>query len=116
MIRGVTVTVLRPAAGRKDRYGTPTPAEPTREAVENVLVSPAATEDMEASREHGTIAALTLHFPKSYAGDLRGCSVKLPEPWGGTWRVVGDPRPYVDADCPPLLPWHMPVTVEVAHG
>ena len=38
----------------------------------------------------------------------------LPEPWGGPYRVIGDPRPYEDAICP--TPWHMPVEVEAADG
>ena len=114
MIRGITVTVLRPNPTGRDRLNNVTYGEPTREVVENVLVAPSTTEDMEAAREHGTDTALTLHFPKAYTGDLRGCSVELPAPYSDTYRVVGVPKPYLDANCP--TPWHMPVTVEVAHG
>lgn len=114
MISGVTVNVLRPSTSGTDRLGNATHGTPTKEAVANVLVAPGDTESFEASRPDGTSAMLTLHFPKSYAASLRGCEVELPTPWGGTWRVVGDPMPYIDGNTP--TPWNRPVSVEVAHG
>lgn len=113
-MRGISVTVLRPSAPTTDRLGNEVPGEPAREVVENVLVAPGATEDMEASRPDGVTVALTLHFPKTYTASLRGCSVELAAPWAGTYRVVGDPRPYMDGNTP--APWNRPVEVEVAHG
>ena len=60
------------------------------------------------------MVAYSLHFPKGYDGPLENCLVELPEPWAGRYRVIGDPRPYIDADTP--TPWHLPVEVEAAHG
>jgi hypothetical protein len=114
MIRGTAVTVLRPSAPTVDRLGNEVPGEPVPEVVENVLVVPGATADMEASRPAGVTVALTLHFPKAYAASLRGCSVELAAPWAGTYRVIGDPQPYMDDNTP--TPWNRPVEVEVAHG
>ena len=114
MIRGVTVTVLRPTVNGTDRLGNPSHGEPEREAVGNVLVGAPSTQGMEAARRDGATRALTLHFPRSYSSSLRGCSVELPAPWAGTYRVVGDPRPYMGANTP--TPWHMPVDVEASHG
>lgn len=114
MISGTEVAVLRPGAPTVDRFGNEVPGEPTRETVGDVLVVPGATEDMEASRPEGVTVAFTLHFPKGYEKSLEGCSVELPAPWAGAYRVVGDPRPYMDANTPTR--WHMPVEVEAAHG
>ena len=53
-------------------------------------------------------------MPKTFAGSLEGCLVELPQPWGGQYRVVGNPGQYMDENTPTR--WHMPVEVEVAHG
>jgi hypothetical protein len=58
--------------------------------------------------------AYALHFPKSFVGSLEGCEVVLPEPWAGTYRVIGNPGHYMDANTPTR--WNLPVEVEVAHG
>lgn len=114
MIRGVDVQVSAPTYGTKDRLGNRpvTMGEPT--TVKNVLVSPGATEAMEASRPEGVTVAYTLHFPKTFTGSLEGCEIKLPAPWTGTYKVIGDPRPYIDVNTP--TQWHLPVEVEASHG
>lgn len=114
MIRGVAVTVARPGTPTVDRLGNKVPGETTAETVDDVLVAAPTVEDMEAARENGVTLAYTLHFPKTFAARLRGCTVTLPEPWAGEYRVVGDPRPYMDANTPGR--WHMPVNVEAADG
>jgi len=114
MIRGITATVLRPNQTGTDRLNNPVYGEPTREVVENVLVDSPNPQDMEAAREMGTTLVLTLRFPKTYGASLRGCSIELPAPYSDTYRVVGDPKPLLDANCP--TPWHMDVNVEVGHG
>ena len=114
MISGTTVTVLRPTVTGTDRFNAPTYGAPTSETVDNVLIAPGATADLDASRPEGVTVAFTLHFPKGYNASLEGCSVALPAPWAGTYRVVGNPRPYMDENTP--TPWHMPVEVEEAHG
>ena len=114
MISGTRVTVVRPRSMGVDRLGLPFYGEPEREPVDNVLVQPGATADMDASRPEGVTVALTLHFPKEYGQPLKGCSVELPEPWAGTYRVIGDPRPYMVENTPG--PWDRPVEVEAADG
>ena len=114
MIRGVSVTVSRPTAGENaDRFGNAVYTY-SDETVGNVLVSPGATSELDASRPEGVQVAYTLHFPKTYSKTLEGCRVSLPAPWAGTYRVIGDPRPYIDADTP--TQWHTPVEVVRAHG
>lgn len=110
---GVQVTVKSPTQGQPDRFGNATYAY-TSKTVDDVLVAPGATSDLEASRPEGVTVAYTLHFPKTFTGSLEGCIVTLPAPWAGDYRVVGDPHPYIDANTP--TKWHIPVEVEAAHG
>lgn len=115
MISGVTVTVLAPNKVGTDRLNNPVYGEPTRTTVENVLIVPGATADMDAQRPEGVIVDFTLHFPKSAASmRLEGCEVVLPAPYGGTYRIIGEPRPYLVKNTP--TSWAMPVEVTVAHG
>lgn len=113
MIRGVTVTVKAPVYGEPDRFGDLTKTY-TESQVGNVLVSPGSTSLLDASRPEGARVAYTLHFPKTFTGSLEGCIVTLPSPWAGDYRVIGDPRPYIDANTP--TEWHTPAEVEAAHG
>lgn len=113
MIKGVTVTVKSPIDGQPDRFGNVTRTYSSSD-VANVLVSPGSTVELEASRPEGVTVSYTLHFPKSFNGSLEGCIVTLPAPWAGDYRVIGDPRSYIDANTP--TQWHIPVEVEAAHG
>lgn len=116
MISGTIVTVVRPGEPMRDRLGNRVAGEPVREAVHGVLVAAPTAEETEAAREAGHMLAYTLHFPKSFTGRLLGCTVELPEPWANAkgYRVVGDPRPYMDANTPGR--WNRPVGVEAADG
>lgn len=113
-MRGVSVTVVRPELVDIDRFGNAVIRSTGTETVDDVIIAPGATADMEASRPEGVTVAFTLHFPKGYSESLEGCEVILPAPWAGTYRVIGNPRPYMDANTPTR--WHMPVEVEAAHG
>lgn len=103
------VTVLRPSVGRDD-LGEITEGEPTREEV-RCVVCPGATSDMDATRPEGVTVAYTIHFPKTYAGSLRGCSVEVR---GEAYDVVGDPQRTTDAATPG--PWNLAVEVTRADG
>lgn len=103
------VTVLRPTVERDD-LGEPVFGEPTRKDVDCV-VCPGATADMEAMRPEGVTVAYTLHFPKTYAGGLRGCSVEVR---GTRYDVVGDPQRTTDAATPG--PFNLTVEVTRADG
>ena len=114
MIRGTPVTVYRKvAAAEPDRFNNVVYGL-TGEDVDNVLIAPGSTELLEASRPEGVSVSYTLHFPKTYTKSLEGCAVALPAPWGGTYSVIGDPKPYMDANTPTC--WDRPVEVEAAHG
>lgn len=107
----VTVTVLRPTTSGADPLGSPVPGEPERETVDGVLPQPSGTSDADASRPSGTSTDVTFHWPRGYGRSLRGCVVL----WAGRrFRVVGDPAPYVGANCPGS--WDMTVEAVEADG
>lgn len=116
MISGVDVTLIRPGRASTDRLGNESFGEPIAESVGPVVVADPTTDDMEAARALGASVAFTLHFPKTFQGSLEGCIVQLPAPWDndGGYRVIGDPRPYMDANTPGA--WNRPAMVEAAHG
>ena len=113
MISGTTVTVYSPYQTGTDRFNNIVYGM-TGADVSDVLVSPGSTELLEAARPEGVSVAYTLHFPKTYTQPLEGCEVELPVPWGGRYRVIGDPKPYMDANTPTR--WNRPVEIEAAHG
>lgn len=105
LIQGERVTVIRPNVTR-DELGEPTYGEPGREDVENVVVAPGSTSDLDASRPDGVTVDYTLCFPKTYEEDLVGCSVEVR---GTGYAVVGDPQRYT----PENVPGDWNLTVEV---
>ena len=113
MIRGRTIKVLSPVVEGYDRFKEPVYGF-TGADVDNVLISPGATADLEASRPDGVTVDLTLHFPKGYTGDLRGCDVQIQGEYGGRYHVIGEPKPYLVENTP--TPWVMPVEVERCDG
>lgn len=120
MIHGVSVTVLRPTCGGRDRFGDMSEGVPKPERVDDVLISPggdvSSNEDLEAQRTDGDELSLQLHFPKAYKGELRGCELMLPAPWDAfnPYRVVGQPLPYIEANTPTR--WDRPVRAVSARG
>lgn len=109
LISTEAVAVIRPTV-ELDDLGEPTLGEPTREEV-RCVVCPGATSDMDATRPEGVTVAYTLHFPKTYSGSLRGCSVEVR---GTRYDVVGDPQRTTDAATPG--PWNLPVEVTRSDG
>lgn len=96
LIQGETVTVIRREFER-DELGEPSSERVTRETVGNVVVAPGSTSDLDASRPEGVTVSFTLCFPKSYGGDLRGCSVEVR---GTEYSVAGDPQRYTSENTP----------------
>lgn len=113
MIAGTTITVNKPYPNGTDRYNNVVYGM-TGSTVDDVLIVPGSTEFLDASRPEGVSVAYTLHFPKTFVESLEGATVELPEPWSGEYRVIGDPKPYMDANTPTR--WNRPVEVEAAHG
>ena len=96
LIQGETVTVIRTVWDR-DELGEPIDPTEQREVVENVVVYPGPTSDLDASRPDGVKVVFTLCFPKTFTGDLKGCSVEVR---GAVYAVVGDPQRYTAENTP----------------
>lgn len=112
MIRGTTVTVKTPNVTGADRLNNPVYGAPTQTTVGNVLVEPLSTAGLGASRPDGATVSVRLHFPKTFTGDLRGCEVVVPN--YGTYRVVGEPKPYMAPNTP--TDWCLYAECELCHG
>lgn len=106
MIRGEHVVVRIRSRGGTDAGGNPVWVF-TPQVVDNVLVAPGPRSDVDGStRPDGVSVRWTLHFPKSFTGDLRGAEVLVrgeTTPYG----VVGDPAPYTPENTPGA--WNLPV-------
>lgn len=113
MIRGRTVTVVTKVQSGTDRFNDPVFAE-TSSDVQNVVIQRGESSDLDATRPEGARVDFTLHFPKTYAGDLRGAEVILYGEFAGRYKVVGEPYPYMVENTP--TPWYMPVEVVAVHG
>lgn len=104
------VEVVRRVRAGSDRFGAPVyDGEP--ETVPNVLPQPGGTSDVGEGRPEGVRVDMTFHFPKGYGKSLKGCLVLY---GGRSYRVVGDPQPYVEEDTPG--PWGLTVETEAVDG
>ena len=110
LIQGEPVTVVRRTSGR-DELGEPIEPVEEREDVQNVVVAPGSTSDLDASRPEGVKVAYSLCFPKTYSGSLRGCSVEVR---GEEYAVVGDPKRYMPENTPG--DWNLTCEVGRADG
>lgn len=111
MIRGETVWVLDRSRTGVDAHGNAL-YESKRVEVEDVLVCPRPPREApEDNRPNGAVVAFTLHFPKSYDGDLYGKSVEVR---GRTCRVLGRPMRYASGNVPGR--WNMAVEAEAVDG
>ena len=112
MIQGERVTLFAQVKEHEDSYGVPTVEWRAQRVIENVLVSPAGTADLEPGmRPDGDSVTLTLHFPKTFTGSLRSARLAVR---GVMYAVIGDPQPYTDANVPGA--WNRPVTVRLVEG
>lgn len=91
--------------------------------LDDVLIVAGDTSDLNGSiRSEGDRTVYTLHFPKSFPEavkgipqeflkSLKGARVRVR---GETFRVIGDPKPYMDVNTPTR--WNFPVRVEAVNG
>lgn len=111
MIRGRSITLHAPSAWTVDRFNNTIVTQYAKTQVANVLIAPGATSDLEAGRPEGVRVDYTVHFPKTFTGSLNDCLVEFD---GNRYRVIGDPKPYMDENTP--TPWHMPCEVVKVDG
>lgn len=114
MLKGRDITVELRERDVRDSFGNDVESYAAPVGVHNVLVAPGTCKELDASRPEGVEIALTLHFPKTWTGDLRGAKVGLAGEYGGSYRVVGAPYPYQRELCP--TDWCMAVEAERIDG
>lgn len=110
LISGETVTV-RNVEQAFDELGEPTVATVTETAVDNVVVCPGATADLDSTRPNGVTVAYTLCFPKGADVSLKDANVTVR---GTDYKVVGDPKRYTEANTPG--PWNLTCEVTRTDG
>lgn len=104
-----TATVLARRAVGTDELNAEI-SEWVPEGIADVVVAPDAGDEVtESNRPEGTSASLTLHFPETWTGSLRGRRVWLR---GREWEVLGDPEPYTEG----CLGLNRPVRVRRVEG
>lgn len=112
MIQGERVNLFIPVQGSADSYGVPSIEWREHGVIENVLVAPSGTSDLDPGMHpDGDSTLLALHFPKAFIESLRGMRIVVR---GKTWEVVGDPQAYSDQNVPGE--WNRPVTVRLVEG
>lgn len=112
MIVGETVILERRIEGEPDAMGDPS-FDVVTEDIENVLVSPGATDNLQATvRPDGTVVDYKLHIPKGYEDyTFRGCRFNVRGEW---MDVVGNPTYYIQENTPGN--WNYPVEVKRCDG
>ena len=112
MITGETVEVVSRQKVGTDALNSPVFEWVSEGEVEDVLVAPGSTSDVEGSiRPDGVEVVFSLHWPKADARSLKGKRVKVR---GESFAVIGDPRPFTDANTPGR--WNRPVQVSEVNG
>lgn len=110
-MKGETVTVKTFDENGTDPFGAPIKKEKL-ETVENVIIQPGACSDVvESNRPSGSSVKYTLHFPKTFDGDLEGAEIEVRGNW---YEVVGRPDHYTLENTPGE--WWMPVEVGRING
>lgn len=117
LLRGETVTVLRPSISYDERMDPVTTWTP--ESVDNVLFGRPSTEQADgAMRAYGVHAQYVLGIPKEYTASLRGCKVTRARDAGlddpPEYIVAGDPQPLPPELCP--TPWNREAIVGWVDG
>ena len=111
MLKGITVTLITNVQNGTDPAGAPI-YEQTSEAIENVLVAPASSQDiLDSTQLYGKKAVYTLGIPK---GDTHDWEDQIVEFFDARWHVFGIPLKGIEAMIP--LQWNTKVMVERYDG
>lgn len=107
MIHGMTVILLDRKQIGTDPFGNPT-YEYVEIPVDDVLVSPASTDDQTTSINlHGKHIVYTLAIPKGDAHEWEDREIRF---WGRRWRSFGAITQGIETNLP--LRWNKKVQVE----
>lgn len=110
MIEGVTIQLLNRVKTGVDDFNRPVYLEES-ENVENVLVGqPTTNEITDTLNLTGKRVAYVLAIPKGDTHTWENCRIELPEPFTGTYQVIGFPTAGIEKNIP--LSWNKKVMVE----
>lgn len=104
------VVIVITTTATYDDLGEVAETTTTEESVD-VLVRPATTADLAVERPNGERISYVLAFPKTWSGSLCDSYIVVR---GEKCKVVGDPSPLTEANCP--TPFNMTVEVERVNG
>lgn len=107
MIKGITVTLYEKVQCGEDAFSAPV-YEECVVVVDNVLVSPAGTDDLTGEAQlHGKRGQYELCIPK---GDRHNWENARVEFFGHIWETVGFVQEWIEANLP--LDWNRKIKVE----
>lgn len=110
-IQGMVIQLAVHEHTGTDAFGQPVESIQWEE-VDNVLVSPASSEDINDSiTRYGKKASYTLCIPK---GDTHVWEDTEVEFYGKRWHTIGYAKEYIEANIP--LSWNKQIQVEVIEG
>lgn len=107
-IQGIPVTLIERRETGRDALNAPV-YEETETVIENVLVAPAASDDIVGTMDlEGKKLVYTLAIPKGDTHSWIDVKVRF---WGRTFKSFGFPTEGIEANIP--LDWNKKVTVEL---
>lgn len=108
LIKGITVTLYEKTATGVDDFNAPIYTE-TPVEVENVLVSPVSSDDLQDDIQlNGKKAVYELSIPKKNTSVWENATVEF---WGKKWKTFGFVQRYITENVP--LDWDRKVKVEL---
>lgn len=113
-IKGTTVTLYEEVQTGTDPFGAPVYEEKGVE-VDNVLVGEPSTDDItNATQMFGKTIKYMLAIPKDDTHDWVDKKVEWTDSYGHTFTVktFGFPITGIEANIPPMLPWHKKMRCE----
>lgn len=109
-ITGVTIQLLNKTQTGTDAFNRPI-YEEMAEDIENVLVGQPSSDEIKSTLElKGKKVSYVLAIPKGDTHEWENKLVILPEPFAGTYQVIGFPTAGIEANIP--LSWNKKVMVE----
>ncbi len=111
MFATTTIKVLRVKYGERDGFNDATDITSSyeEEIVDDILISPARTEDNLKDNPDGVVVDYIFHFPYWYTKSLRDCYIEFEDE---QYVVIGDPRGYMPENTPGV--WNRPVKAYLA--
>lgn len=113
-MKGISITLISKTQSGTDEFNHPVYAE-SSSTVDDVLVGEPSTTDIENNLTvFGKRTKYTLAVPKGDTNKWEDAEVILPDPFSGTYKVIGKPTAGIEANIP--LRWNKKVHLEQLEG